>query len=67
MFSKFKNNEKVIVCGFGEECGKFYKNKLAIIIQQDPYYKDYLVRFENGNEDWILSKYIKKPYQDERK
>ncbi len=60
MFNKFKKGEKVVVYGSGEEFGKFYYYEPGTIIERDPYYKDYLVRFENGNEDWILSKYIKK-------
>lgn len=67
MFNKFKKNHKVIVCGFGESNGKFYKNKPAIIVEKDPYFKDYLVRFKNGTEDWILAKYIRKPYDKKRK
>lgn len=63
MFNKFKKNHKVIVYGPGEENGKFYKNVSAIIIECDSYYHDYHVRFKNGQEDWILPKYLRKPYE----
>lgn len=62
MFNQFKKGEEIIVCGFGEECGKFYYQKRAIIKERDPYYKDYLVKFKDGSEDWIISQYLHKPY-----
>lgn len=62
MNNKFKNGTRVIVCGYGENNGKFYKNVPAKIIGRDPYYKDYLVSFKNGSEDWFLPKYLRKPY-----
>lgn len=67
MHNKFKNGMKVIVCGPGENNGKFYKNVPAKIVSRDPYYKDYLVRFKNGTEDWLLPEYIRKPYSRKRK
>lgn len=67
MYNKFKKGEKVIVCGLGEEHGRFYKNEPAIIIERELYYKDYLVKFKNGNEDWILPEYLRKPYSQKRK
>lgn len=63
MFYKFKKGHKVIVHGPGEEKGKFYKNVPAIVIERDPYYLDYHVKFKNGKEDWILPKYLRKPYE----
>ena len=42
MFSQYKQGDKVIVYGFGECEGKFYKNVPAIIIERDPYYKDFI-------------------------
>ena len=42
--------------------GKIYKNVSAIIIERDPYYKDYHVEFRDGTTDWILSEHIRKPY-----
>lgn len=62
MFNKFKNGEKVFVDGIGEINGKKYNNIPAIVINRDPYFKDYLVKFKNGTEDWILPKYLRKPY-----
>lgn len=67
MFNKFKNGHKVIVYGFGEENGKFYKNVPAIIIERDPYYKDYHVRFKDGTEDWLSEENLRKPYEKKRK
>ena len=67
MFNKFKNNHKVIVCGPGQTDGKFYKDVPAIIIERDPYYKDYHVKFKDGTEDWILPKYLRKPYERKEK
>ena len=60
MFNKFKNGEKVIVYGPGEEDGKIYYNVQGTIIERDPYYKDYHVSFDDGTEDWLLPKYIHK-------
>lgn len=62
MFSKFKKGSEVIVYGIGQNNGKFYKNVSAIIIERDPYFKDYHVQFANGTDDWILPKYLRKPY-----
>ena len=67
MHNKFKNGMKVIVCGPGENNGKFYKNVPAKIFNRYPHYKDYLVRFINGTEDWFLPEYIRKPYSRKRK
>lgn len=67
MHNKFKNGMKVIVCGPGENNRKFYKNVPAKIVNRDPHYKDYLVRFKNGTEDWFLPEYIRKPYSRKRK
>lgn len=48
MNNSFKDKESVIVNGFGKNNNYSYKNKLAIIICRDPYFKDYNVKFENG-------------------
>ena len=63
MKNKFKNKNKVFVCGPGENAGVLYKNIPAIIIERDPYYLDYLVKFKDGTEDWIEEKYLRKPYE----
>lgn len=63
MYSKFKKNHKVFVYGPGQNAGKFYKNIPAIIIERDPYYGDYLVKFKDNTEDWIKPKYLRKPYE----
>lgn len=60
MNNLFKDHESVIVNGFGKNNNYSYKNKLAIIICRDSYFKDYNVKFENGTEDWINEKYLKK-------
>lgn len=62
MHNEFKNGSKVIVCGPGENDGKIYINRTAIILERDPYYMDYHVKFKDGVDDWILPKYIRKPY-----
>ena len=62
MQSEFKKGSKVIVYASGENTGKFYKNVPATIVECDPYYKDYCVRFKDGTEDWILPKDLRKPY-----
>jgi hypothetical protein len=67
MFNEFKNGEKVIVYGPGENDGKFYRNIPAKIIERDPYYKDYHVEFKDGTDDWILSEHIRKPYSRKKK
>lgn len=67
MYNKFKNKEKVFVYGPGENAGIFYKNVPAFIVERDPYYLDYLVRFKDGKEDWIQPKYLRKPYERKNK
>lgn len=62
MFNKYKKGNKVIVYGPGQNNGKFYKNVPAIIVERDPYFHDYNVKFKDGTEDWILPKYLRKPY-----
>lgn len=63
MHNKFKNGEKVFVFGPGENDGTFYRNIPAIIIERDPYYLDYLVKFKDGTEDWVESQYLRKPFE----
>ena len=65
MHNEFKNNTKVIICGPGETNGKMYKNVLAIIIERDPYYKDYHVKFNDGTTDWLLPEHIRKEEKKE--
>lgn len=60
MFSKFKSKNKVIVNGTGKCNGKIYKNETAIVINRDPFFLDYNVRFENGTEDWLEEECLKK-------
>lgn len=60
MFSKFKKGERIVVCGFGKKSGKIYYRKSAIVKERDPYYKDYLVKFKDGSEDWFIEKYLHK-------
>ena len=67
MFNKFKNGDKVFVEGFGKVDGKFYKNVPAKVIRRDPYFKDYLVRFKDGAEDWLSSQYLRKPYSRKKR
>ena len=67
MHNEFKDGQRVIVCGIGENTGKVYKNMSAIIIERDPYYKDYHVMFSNGKTDWIKPKDIRKPYYSKKK
>ncbi len=55
---KYKRGDIVIIYGPGENDGKFYEYRIAVIIDRDPYFKDYNVRFYDGTEDWILPKYI---------
>lgn len=62
MNNKFKNGEKVFVCGPGEKNGKVYKNMSGRIIERDPYYLDYLVKLKNGTEDWFMQEHLRKPY-----
>lgn len=60
MFNKFKNNEIVIVNGFGKCNNKKYANQYAVIICRDPYYLDYNVKFQDGTEDWLDEKFLRK-------
>ena len=67
MFNEFKNGSKVIVNGIGLKDGKFYKNVPAIIIERDPYYLDYHVKFQDGTTDWLSPEYLRKPYSKRKK
>lgn len=67
MFNEFKKGHKVIVYGPGQNDGKFYRHESAIIIERDPYFLDYHIRFKDGTEDWILPEYLRKPYTRKRK
>ena len=67
MHNKFKNGSAVIICGLSKTNGKFYKNKPAIIVTRDSHFKDYLVKFKNGDEDWISPKDVYKPYSRRRR
>jgi len=62
MHNKFKDGSKVFVYGRGQENGKYYYKEPAIILERDPHFRDYHVRFKDGTEDWILSKNLRKPY-----
>ncbi len=48
MYNKFKNNEIVMVTGFGKENGTYYEKKIAKVICRDPFFLDYNVRFKDG-------------------
>ena len=67
MYTKFKRNSKVLVYGHGESTGKFYRNEPAIVLERDSYYGDYLVRFKDNSEDWILAEHLRKPYERKSK
>ena len=58
MFNEFKIGDKVFVEGIGEIDGTVYKNIPAKIVERDPYFKDYLVKFKNGN----LMEYLRQIY-----
>ena len=60
MFNKFKINDKVIVNGIGKCNGKEYINQTAIVINRDPFFLDYNVRFEDGTEDWLEEECLRK-------
>lgn len=60
MFNRFKNGETVLVRGIGQNNNKHYRGVLAKVIERDPYYKDYLVQFRDGSEDWLIPKYLLK-------
>lgn len=60
MYNSFNERQSVIVNGFGKNNNDFYRDKLATVICKDYYYGDYNVKFEDGTEDWIAEKYLKK-------
>ena len=45
---------------YGKIDGKFYMEAQGIVVERDPYYLDYCVRFADGTEDWFLPKYLRK-------
>ena len=67
MHNEFKSGQKVMVYGPGENDNKFYRNISAIVIERDPYYKDYHVRFKDGTTDWVLPEHIRKLYLRKKK
>lgn len=67
MHNEFKNGAKVFVCGPGEKNGKFYNDVPAKILERDPYYLDYHVKFKDGTDDWFLPEHIRKPYARKKK
>lgn len=60
MHNKFNIQSKVIVNGIGKCNGKIYKNQTAIVINRDPFFMDYNVRFKDGTEDWLEGECLKK-------
>ena len=60
MKNKFKNNERVVVNGYGKLTKKVYKNKKGFVILRDTYYLDYNVRLDNGIEDWFDGNCLRK-------
>ena len=60
MFNKYKNNERVIITGFGKNNKKYYFERKGIIICRDPFFLDYNVKFEDGTEDWLDENCISK-------
>lgn len=67
MRRKFKKGLHVIVRGFGKSNGHYYPNISGRIIEMDPYYNDYLVKFKNGTEDWFSPKYIRYSYSKKKR
>ena len=67
MFNEFKKGSKVIVYGLGKNEGKFYNNLPGIIIERDPYFLDYHVKFKDGTEDWLEPKCLRRPYSKNKK
>ena len=64
MHNKFKIDELVIVNGIRKENGTIYKNRIAKVICRDPYYFDYNIKFDDGTEDWVNGKCLKKSEGD---
>lgn len=60
MFSKFKAKDKVIVNGIGKCNGNIYINEIATVINRDPFFMDYNIRFKDNTEDWLDEDYLKK-------
>ena len=52
MFNKFNVGELVICCGIGKITEGLFLMK-ATIIYKDYYYNDYLVRLEDGTEEYF--------------
>lgn len=61
MHNEFKDGSEVIVDGPGKNDGKYYDNQSAIVLERDPYFKDYNVKFKDGTEDWLSPRYLRKP------
>ena len=61
MHNGFRDGSQVIVNGSGKNNGKYYDNQLAIVLERDPYFLDYHVRFEDGTDDWLSPRYLQKP------
>lgn len=64
MFNKFKNGELVIVSGVGKCNNTIYVSVVGRVICRDPYFLDYNVILENGEEDWFDERYLIKVCKD---
>lgn len=62
MRNKHKYGTMVIVCGPGERDEKFYVRVFGKVVECDPYFKDYRVKFMDGTDDWFLPEHVKRPY-----
>ena len=66
MFSQINIGDTVLVNGLGKTDNMQYTNLIAIVIERDSYYKDFLVRFNDGTEDWFSPKFLHILYKKRR-
>ena len=57
-----KKKDEILEKGYQIVIASFQKFEIEIaeVIERDPYFKDYHIRFEDGSEDWLLPKYLLK-------
>lgn len=60
MHNKFKKGTIVVVNGVGKCNDKRYYNMIGIVIERDPFFKDYHILFEDGSKDWLDDKFLEK-------
>ncbi len=58
MFNKFKIGQSVYVQGYGKNDNKYYSRTNGKVIEKDIFFRDYLIEFKDGTNDWFDEEYL---------